>query len=206
MVQFVGLSKVIKGSNLLSKLPLPLQKEVLDWAHRGRSDTAANANANSDAPRKFAGEFLAPKSQTKSCELGVAMEFASECDFFCEGNGTISFSLQKFLANGWLRQNSQAIAHAMAWCTQKEEPHRFTRWSHLCGGDMWSVPFRPKAGPLVNGGSSCNLELELFCLQLASLPYSLSGCFLDALSHCKQKAPLVLWSCWSPRTPETPQN
>ena len=25
--------------------------------HRGRSDTAANANANSDAPRKFASEF-----------------------------------------------------------------------------------------------------------------------------------------------------
>ena len=27
---------------------------------RGRSDTAANANANFDAPRKFASEFLPP--------------------------------------------------------------------------------------------------------------------------------------------------
>ena len=30
----------------------------------------------------------------------------------------ISFSLRKFLANGRLRQNSLAIANAMAWCTQ----------------------------------------------------------------------------------------
>ena len=29
-----------------------------------------------------------------------------------------SFSLRKFLANGRLRQNSLAIANAMAWCTQ----------------------------------------------------------------------------------------
>ena len=28
--------------------------------HRGRSDMAANANANSDAPREFASEFSAP--------------------------------------------------------------------------------------------------------------------------------------------------
>ena len=44
--------------------------------HRGRSDTAANAIAKSDAPRKFASEFLATKSQRKSCELSAAREFA----------------------------------------------------------------------------------------------------------------------------------
>ena len=49
------------------------------WLHRGRSDTAANANANSDALWEF---------QTKSCELSVAKEFASECEWLCEWNGT----------------------------------------------------------------------------------------------------------------------
>ena len=34
--------------------------------HRGRSDTAANANANSDAPQKFASEFLAPNLKQKA--------------------------------------------------------------------------------------------------------------------------------------------
>ena len=33
-----------------------------------------------------------------------------------------SSSLRKFLANGCLRQNSLAIANAMAWCTQKRRP------------------------------------------------------------------------------------
>ena len=31
--------------------------------------------------------ILATKSQTKSCELGVAKEFASECEWLCEWNG-----------------------------------------------------------------------------------------------------------------------
>ena len=48
--------------------------------HRGRSDTAASANADSDAPQKFASEILAVKSQRNSCELSVAKEFASECE------------------------------------------------------------------------------------------------------------------------------
>ena len=30
------------------------------WVHRGRSDRAANANANSDAPREFASNFVLP--------------------------------------------------------------------------------------------------------------------------------------------------
>ena len=33
--------------------------------HRGRSDTAANANANSDAPREFASEFWPPNLNLK---------------------------------------------------------------------------------------------------------------------------------------------
>ena len=55
---------------------------VWRWVHRGRSDTVANANANSDAPREFACEFLATKSQTKGCEFSVANEFACECECF----------------------------------------------------------------------------------------------------------------------------
>ena len=34
--------------------------------HRGRSDTAANANANSDAPRKFASKFSGPISNREA--------------------------------------------------------------------------------------------------------------------------------------------
>ena len=34
------------------------------------------------------------------------------------GLASLKFSLRKFLANGHLRQNSLAIANAMAWCTQ----------------------------------------------------------------------------------------
>ena len=34
--------------------------------HRGRSDTVANANANSDAPRKFASEFSPPNRKEKA--------------------------------------------------------------------------------------------------------------------------------------------
>ena len=37
---------------------------------------------------------------------------------FANEMAKISFSLRKFLANGRLRQNSLAIANAMAWCTQ----------------------------------------------------------------------------------------
>ena len=33
-------------------------------AHHGHSDTAANANASFDAPRKFAKEFSEPKKKT----------------------------------------------------------------------------------------------------------------------------------------------
>ena len=39
--------------------------------HRGRSDTAANANANSDAPRKFASEFSAPNLKQKAANLAL---------------------------------------------------------------------------------------------------------------------------------------
>ena len=79
--------------------------------HRGRSDTAANANAISDAPREFASEFWAQNLKLRKINsLAIANGFASEIS-------KISFSLRKFLANGRLRQNSLAIA-TMAWCTQ----------------------------------------------------------------------------------------
>ena len=37
------------------------------------------------------------------------------------------------------------------------------------------------------GGSFFYLQLELLCLQLIFFAYNPLGCFLDALSHCKQK-------------------
>ena len=63
--------------------------------HRGRSDTAGNANANSDAPRKFASEFLANANGFANeianvrshcgipCEWMFATKFASDCE--CDG-------------------------------------------------------------------------------------------------------------------------
>ena len=36
-----------------------------------------------------------------------------------------------------------------------------------------------------------NLQLELFCLQLSFFAYSPLRPLLDALSHCKQKPPIV---------------
>ena len=53
--------------------------------HRGRSDTAANANANSDAPRKFASEFYLPNLKEEAANsvlrrhsLANANGFANE--------------------------------------------------------------------------------------------------------------------------------
>ena len=47
---------------------LPTNSFLQPWAHRGRSETVANANANanSDAPRKRAGEFSAPNLKQKA--------------------------------------------------------------------------------------------------------------------------------------------
>ena len=41
------------------------------------------------------------------------------------------------------------------------------------------------------GGKLVYLQLELFCLQLSFFAYSPLRPLLDALSHCKQKAPTV---------------
>ena len=38
---------------------------VCSWVNRSRSDTAANTNTNSDAPRKFASECLPPSLKEK---------------------------------------------------------------------------------------------------------------------------------------------
>ena len=40
--------------------------EQWSWVHRCRSDTTANAHANSDAPRKFASECLPPNLKEKA--------------------------------------------------------------------------------------------------------------------------------------------
>ena len=59
-------------------------------------------------PEEFVSEFAGrAKSHTKGCKKGFANAMAK-----------LLFLLRKFLANGRLRQNSLAIAHAMAWCTQ----------------------------------------------------------------------------------------
>ena len=80
--------------------------------HRGCSETVANANANSDAPREFAGEFWPRNLNEKVTNLELRRNsLANEI-------AKISSSLRKFLANGSSRQNSLAIANAMAWCTQ----------------------------------------------------------------------------------------
>ena len=81
--------------------------------HSGRSDTAANANVNSDAPQNSLANFS--QSQRKSCGSSAAKLIASG---FANEIAKCSSSLYKFLANGRLRQNSLAIANATAWCTQ----------------------------------------------------------------------------------------
>ena len=87
--------------------------------HRGRSDTAATANANSGAPQKFASEFLAPNLKQKAANQALRRDSLANVNGFAnEKMAKISFSLRKFLTNGRLRQNSLAIANAMAWCTQ----------------------------------------------------------------------------------------
>ena len=91
--------------------------------HRGRSDTAVNANANSDAPRKFASEFSAPNLKQEAANYALRRNSLANANGFANEIAEISFSLQKFLANGRLRQNSLAIANAMAWCTQIRAYH-----------------------------------------------------------------------------------
>ena len=46
---------------------------------------------------------LSHQISNKSCELLVAKEFASECEWFVDEIANISASLRKFLANGSLR-------------------------------------------------------------------------------------------------------
>ena len=83
--------------------------------HRGRIDTAANANANSDAPRKFASEFLPPNLKEKAANQALRRNSLANANGFANEIAKISSSLRKFLANGHLRQNSLAVADATAW-------------------------------------------------------------------------------------------
>ena len=71
--------------------------------HRGRSDTAANANANSDAPRKFASEFWLPNLKAKAANLALRRNPLANANGFANEIAQISSSLRKFLANGSLR-------------------------------------------------------------------------------------------------------
>ena len=82
------------------------------------SDTIANANANSDVPRKFASEFLPPNLKQKAANCALRRNSLANANGFANEIAKISSSLRNFLANGSLRQNSLAIANAMAWCTQ----------------------------------------------------------------------------------------
>ena len=82
------------------------------WAHRGRSDSAANANCEFwRDPWNLLAKFrlqISKKLRIKRCE-----EFASECEWFCEWN------CKNFvLAEKSPCQCSLAIANATAWCTQ----------------------------------------------------------------------------------------
>ena len=86
--------------------------------HRGRSDTAANANANSDAPREFASELLPPKRRNHAANQVLRRNSLVNANGFANETAKIASSLRKFLANGCLRQNSLANANATAWCTQ----------------------------------------------------------------------------------------
>ena len=85
--------------------------------HRGRSDTAANANTNYDAPQKFASEFQPPNLKQKAANEALRRNLLANANGFANEMAKTSSSLRKFLANGRLRQNSLAIANAMAWCT-----------------------------------------------------------------------------------------
>ena len=90
--------------------------------HRCRCDTAANANVNSDATRKFASEFLPPNLKPKVANKALRRNSLANVNGFANEFAKITSLLRKFLANGRLRQNSLAIANAMAWCTQELFP------------------------------------------------------------------------------------
>ena len=86
--------------------------------HGGRCDTAANANANYDAPRKFTSEFQPPNLKQKAANEALRRNPLANANGFANETARISSSLQKFLANGRLRLNALAFANVMAWCTQ----------------------------------------------------------------------------------------
>ena len=69
--------------------------------HRGRGDTAANANANSDAPRKFASEFQPPNLKEKAANLALRRNSLANANGFANEIAKISSSLQKLGA--WVR-------------------------------------------------------------------------------------------------------
>ena len=92
------------------------------WGHRGRSDTAANANANSDSPQKFASDFWPPNLKQEVANYALRRNSLAKAKDFANEMAKIPFSLRNFLANGSLRQKSLAIANAMAWCTQSPSP------------------------------------------------------------------------------------
>ena len=88
--------------------------------HRGRTEAAANANADSDAPRKVASEFQPPNLKEKAANHALRRNSLANANGFANEIAKISSSLREFHANESLRQNSLAIQNAMAWYTQLE--------------------------------------------------------------------------------------
>ena len=111
------------------------------WVHRGRSDTAANANANSDASQEFASEFCPPNLKQKAANSALRRNSLANANGFANQIAKVSSSLRKFLANGSLRRKSLAIANAMAWCTQARGPGQEALGTHF-GLFLWH--FGPK--------------------------------------------------------------
>ena len=56
------------------------------WVHRSQRGTAANANANSnsDVPRKFASEFKPPNLKQKVANSALRRNSLANAEWFCE--------------------------------------------------------------------------------------------------------------------------
>ena len=91
-----------------------------------------------------------------------------------------SSSLRKFLANGSLRQNSLAIANAMAWCTQT--PTRGALSTGLFSGLFrGSGPEGPSGDP-VPGGADPKTSRDVLPLSLGGLDMDMLGLRLGTLA------------------------
>ena len=104
--------------------------------HCGRSGTAANANANSDAHRYFASEFEPPNLKQEVANEVLRRNSLANTTCFANDMANILSLLLKYFANGSLRQISLAIPNAMAWRTQKEERSKMRQKCVKIASDM----------------------------------------------------------------------